>query len=96
MNDISDISNDAIQSQIEKLQAMLDKRQRSAKPEPLSNPDFSPLIELCQSYINDLAEEGYAFEDYEHWMFKTAMSIVFGNGIWDWTKRILRGADYET
>ncbi len=37
MNDISDISNDAIQSQIEKLQAMLDHRnQRSAKPEPRS------------------------------------------------------------
>ena len=78
MTNLANISIEEMQMEIEQRKQ---KAEKAAMPKPLSNPDFSPLIELCQEYINDLEEKGYADEDYDHWMFETAMQIVFGNDV---------------
>lgn len=92
---LADVPTEKVEMEIQKLQAMVDQRKQEtrkvAMPKPLSEPDFRPVIELCQGYINALATAGHADEDYDSWMFETAMNAVFGPKVWKWTNPILGG-----
>jgi len=80
---------------VEEMRAVIEKREQDEKlaamavPTPLQNPDFAPLVQLCKGYIEDLNEFGVADEDYNGWMFESAMSAVFGPNIWEWINLIL-------
>jgi hypothetical protein len=95
MADLADISIEELRSKVEELQALVDQRNqetiKATNPQPLPSPDFGPLVELCQGYIDDLEKWGYVDERYKQWMFETAMQAVFGNDVWEWTNPILRG-----
>lgn len=77
----------------EELQAELARRQQSKKagavPQQLPSLDFSPLIKICQDYINDLAREGYADDDYDHYIYETAIECVFGEDVWSWINSVI-------
>ena len=45
------------------------------------NPD--PLIELCESYLDEVWKGGLVDDDLPHYIFETAMICVFGEKIFD-------------
>ncbi len=51
-------------------------------PEKLDNPDFTAIIELAEQYINDISEKGWADEDFPQWIFESAISSIYGPGVW--------------
>lgn len=51
-------------------------------PKQLSSIDVEPLKKICQDYINALANDGYADEDFDHYIFETAMECIFGKDVW--------------
>jgi hypothetical protein len=47
-----------------------------------------PLVDLCSSYISQLAEkEPYADEKLRQYVFEAAMELVFGKEVWTWVKK---------
>lgn len=76
----------------EDLQRELERRanlkKKASKPEQL-NPHGSleTLRELCQSYIDTIADEGYVDEDHKDYIFEAAMEVFFGGDVWDWINR---------
>jgi len=62
--------------------------QKPQIPELIDSPDTKPLQKICQDYINDLAKNGYADEDYDHYIFETAMDVCFGEKVWDFIRGI--------
>lgn len=65
---------------IEDLQAELKKRNRN-KPKVLNTIDFSPLITICQEYIDALDEDGCG-DNYDNDIFEKAMEVIFGEDVW--------------
>ena len=72
----------------EDLEKEIDKRKKQKvkdeKPTQLENIDIKSLKEICQNYIDDLEKNAYADEDYEHYIFETAMNCIFGKDVWKW------------
>lgn len=54
------------------------------KPEPLQEIDWSGVMSNCIEYVDQLDEEGYPPKDIEHYIMESAMSAVFGDGVWEW------------
>jgi hypothetical protein len=55
------------------------------KPKILETPDISRLVKICQEYMDfvDNDEEYYEDNDYDHYIFETAMSTLFGERVFD-------------
>lgn len=75
----------------EDLQAELDRREenrrKKAIPQQLSSPDFIPLQEICQNYIDELAAGCRPDDDCEHYVFEAAIECCFGKDVWNWINR---------
>jgi len=72
----------------EQLQKELERRQKikdeSEKPQQHESINIGPLRKICQSYIDDVQKDGYADDDYVHYIFEVAMGAVFGEDVWQW------------
>lgn len=57
------------------------------KPKQLKTEeiDLNALKEICQNYIDfvDNNEEYHEDNDYDHYIFETAMETVFGKEVWN-------------
>ena len=54
------------------------------KPEILSNPDFEELMELCQTSLDEIVENGELDSDTKEYIYEAAMEAVFGKAVWDY------------
>lgn len=74
------------QFSLEELQDEIKRRDenKSNKPEPLKEKDFSALIQTCTEYIEEIATKEYADEDFTEWIYEAALEAVYGEKIWDW------------
>ena len=70
------------------LQAELDRRLgvelAVQKPEILVFPNITALQIICQEYIDAIETDVDLQEDYDHYIFETAMETVFGEGVWEY------------
>ena len=73
----------------EELKKRKELEQKTEKPKQLVSQDFSKLKEICQDYIDDLANKGYVDEDHPYDIFETAMNCIFGSDVWQWVNRRL-------
>lgn len=57
------------------------------KPKQLNTEeiDLNALKEICQNYIDfvDNNEEYHEDNDYDHYIFETAMETIFGKEVWN-------------
>ncbi len=67
------------------LREELDRR-NIARPRPSAKPDFSSLIRMIVDGTNESAAKGFEVDDFEHYVFETAMTAVYGNSYWAWRK----------
>jgi len=55
------------------------------KPTALPNPDFTELIKLCQSHIDDMEGDDYNSDnDDKEYIYEAAIEAVFGKNVWPW------------
>lgn len=64
------------------------KELKGVRPKVKTNPDFKPLIQICEEYLNHIQNpELHAMKDGEHYIFEEAIKCVYGkneeSGIWD-------------
>lgn len=60
------------------------------KPSPLEEPDFSGLISLCKSYLNEVEQRKYPDSNTQHYIFEEAMKAVYGKDVWDYINHKMR------
>lgn len=75
----------------EQLKREIESREASALEKPKAKTAFNPdpLIEICESYVNEAAT-GYVDEDLKQYIFEEAMKAVFGNDIFDYINIVLK------
>jgi hypothetical protein len=58
------------------------------KPEKLENVDTKKLSEICQQYIDfvDNNKEYHEDNDFEHYIFESAMETIFGAKVWSFIR----------
>jgi len=67
---------DAIEMQLDAL--------KHPKPEPLPNPDFSSIIDMCKDHVaNKMNNKSMGEDENEEFMFETVMQVVYGEDIFD-------------
>lgn len=60
------------------------KEVENKRPVPNSNPNFQPLIDICEQYLDSL-EHNTRIKDIDYYMFETAIECVYGNQhIWNY------------
>lgn len=65
----------------------------SLKPTRLDVVDATRLRNICQAYIDELDEKGWADDDTTHYIFEAAMEAVFGKDVWIWVNSKLSRKD---
>jgi len=60
------------------------------KPKVKKDIDFTPLIKLCESIINQIEEHEVDDDDNAQYAYETTMSCIYGNNVWDWINSIIR------
>ena len=78
---LDSFSTKQLEDEIQKRQ-----KQEADKIPPIVQPDFRPLIKVCQEYIDDLANNGYVDEDMKEYIFEAAMEAIFGKVVWKYIK----------
>jgi hypothetical protein len=70
----------------EDLQAELARRKETEKtqriPVPKVDINFIPLVGCCQDYIIELAKQGYADDDFPHYIYEAALTAIYGDDVW--------------
>ena len=67
---------------LSELEKKLDEH--SHKPSPVKVIDLSPLIKTCQEYIDFVyGNEYHEDNDYEHFIFESALITIYGDKIFD-------------
>jgi len=79
--DLTDVSKEALEAEIEK--RMLQEVEAN-KPRMIADPNLGPLRSVCQRYIDNLALEGHGGNDMEHYIFETAMEVLFEGNVFVW------------
>jgi len=70
------------------------KKRKEVKQEPAPKQsqsfNFEPLQDICQEYIDSVEKDGYANEDFDHYIFETALECIFGKEVWSWVNKKLK------
>jgi hypothetical protein len=76
---LEDFTSDQLQNEItRRLKAKIE----AGKPQRIENPNFKVLIEMCQSYLDQVTDLGFVDEDVKEYIFEGAMCAVFGDDVW--------------
>lgn len=66
----------------DELRAELKRRNDEKKPKPLGDPDFTDLIDLCDTLvISNIHEKGWYCRSSQELVFTRAMACVYGENI---------------
>ncbi len=60
------------------------------KPEQLKNPDFSGLILVCESHLQQIDEEEREDNDSEHYIYEAAMEAIYGSDVWKFINKKIK------
>ena len=61
------------------------------KPQQLENIDLTALKEICQDYIDSFDATDYCDDnDFEHYIYETAMTTIYGKDIWKYINEKLK------
>ena len=89
MIDLSRVSDKQLQEEMQRR-----AREASIYPRPEQLPPdaqiFGPLQRVCENYIRDLDEKGWADENYEGYIAEAALKAVYGQEVLDWIRRATR------
>jgi hypothetical protein len=65
-------------------------RETKGKPEPLSSPDFSKVTRMVKEHIEEIAQDGFANDDYEGWIYEAVVVAIYGGGVFDWINKVAK------
>jgi hypothetical protein len=61
------------------------------KPVQLNEVNLVMLRSICQEYIDELESDNeYIDDDFEHYIFETAMKTVFGKDVFKWINQNIK------
>ena len=57
------------------------------KPNQLNEISLAKLRAVCQQYIDHIATGGSEDNDYDHYIFESALEAIFGPDVWDFINK---------
>jgi len=87
MYNIEAISDEELQAELNRRE---EEKRKSEKPQQLAIVDPDPLRKMCQEYIDELDKSGYVDDDFDHYIYEAAMTMVFGKDVWMWINKQLK------
>ena len=84
MNELENISTKQLEIELEQRRK---REKEGTKPKQVENPNWMPLREICQEYINCLDSEEYCDDDFSHYIYETALRALFGKNVFDWVNK---------
>ena len=81
MNELKNISTEQLKMELEQRHKI---EKESAKPKQVESPDWTPLREICQEYIDCLDSKEYCDDDFDHYIYEVALRVLFGKNIFNW------------
>ena len=58
--------------------------------QPLASPNWTNLIKACQDRLQEYLDNRETDSDVPHYIYEEAMSVVFGPGVWEWTRSVVK------
>lgn len=80
---LNDLTDEQLHEELDRRKTLKDKL---SKPVPVKNPDFVPVIGLCNTYVNMLHDRGHVDDDMAHYIYEAAVEAVFGKDVWPWIR----------
>lgn len=83
MSSLKNLSDSELEAELAR---RAEAKKKAERPQPLPNIDWSPLQKLMTEEIRKMDEvkDYYHDDDFDHWVFETALECVFGKDIWKW------------
>ena len=50
--------------------------------------DYQELLDYLDQSLKVIAKENYVDDDFEHFVFKKVIDVVYGEEFWDWYNKI--------
>ena len=74
---------------VAELLAEIDRRNKSKfkLPTPLEEPNLQSLIAMVIDGTREINEKGFEDEDFEHYVYETAIEAIYGKAYWEWFKK---------
>jgi len=60
------------------------------KPVMIEKPDYTNLKKICQDYIDSIANNEYVDDDFDHYIYETAIETFFGKEVWQFINRRMK------
>lgn len=58
------------------------------RPQPLAEPNYEKLRELCADLINEMAIGSYhPDQDWDQWIYEEALIAIYGKNIFEWINK---------
>jgi hypothetical protein len=64
----------------------LEKKPDVAIPKMNGIIDVGPLRKICKEYIESVYKYKYDDEDFEHYIYETALQCIYGENIWEFIR----------
>jgi hypothetical protein len=85
MIDLSNLSDDELNTELERR-----KKSDIAMPQPLPSPSWGALLNTCRDYLIDLRDQGWADDDYPHYIYEAALTAIYGDSVWPFINKARR------
>ena len=75
------------------LEVELERRNIKARlppPPQLDAPDFTMLRTIARDGLADAHEKGYVDKNFDHYIYETALTALYGEQIWQWLRTVER------
>jgi hypothetical protein len=72
----------------DELKAELERRRLGARPQPIQNPDFGPLIKMLEEDLESIEKTKQRDEDINHYAYEAAMTCLYGPDVFKWINKV--------
>lgn len=86
VNMLTAVTQNWINDQL-KLKSLDELMAETKRPQPLTNPNFLRVVEMCKEYLELVEKDGAIDSDLKHYIFEGAIEACYGKGVWSWISR---------
>ena len=88
MTHIDEFTCEVLQKELERRREL---REELEKPKQLEGFDLGPLMKICSDYIDYIATDWHGDNDWDHYIYETAIETMYGKDVWDWINKKMAG-----
>lgn len=85
MRSLQEFTEDELRAELARREVV----QQVRKPRRIYEPNWAPVVQLCQQYVDDLAAGERIDSDTDTYVYEAVLTAIFGDSVWNYI-RIMR------